>query len=42
MALLVATFQAFGEQKIASSFQSDPESFAKKFDTGAKFFFPEE
>ena len=42
MALLVATFQAFGEQKIAASFQADPETFAKKFDTGAKFFFPEE
>ena len=39
MALLVATFQAFGEQKIATSFQDDPEAFANKFDTGAEFFF---
>lgn len=40
-ALTVATFQAFGEHKMAALFTSDPDAFDERYDAGYAHFFGE-
>ena len=41
-ALLVATFQAFGEHKMAALYRTQPDDFDRRYDAGYAFFFGEE
>ena len=41
-ALVVATFQSFGEHKMASMYKMKPEDFDRRYDEGYAYFFGEE